>query len=84
MASAEVPYLMAGTVAVIGGWSREGRWPRQGVTAVVATIALVLVASVLSGTALDKYVRAIGWLLFAAAIYGWIAGNPAFLRNVKG
>ena len=69
--SPEIPYLLAGTTAVVGGYTKEKKWPNNGTTAVLATVALAFVASVADGTRLGPLVGKIGWLLFAAAVYAY-------------
>jgi len=65
----ELPYLLAGGAAFIGGWRRDKGWPKNGTLAVAATIALVIVASIAGNTPLAPMVKALGWVLFAAAVY---------------
>ncbi len=74
----EMPFLTAGAVALIGGVKREGGFPSNGVTAVVATVALVIVASATSGTKLAPVVRAVGLLVLLAAV---MSAVPAFDRK---
>ena len=64
----EMPYLAAGATAVVGGVARDGRFPSEGFNAVIATVVLVIVASMTSGTRIAPLVRAIGLLLFMAAV----------------
>ena len=65
----EMPYLAAGTVALIGGVRREKHFPKSGIPAVVGTIILVIVASATAGTRVAPLVRAIGLLLLMAAVF---------------
>jgi hypothetical protein len=82
MMASEVPFLIAGTVAVVGGFAREGHWPANGTKAVMATGAMVLVASVADRTALEPFVAALGWLAVFGAVY---AATPALTaRKRKG
>lgn len=63
----EMPYLAAGGVSLIGGAVAAKGWPKQSLTAVIATIVLVIVASATSETRIAPLVRAIGLLLFLVA-----------------
>lgn len=64
----EMPYLAAGTVAIVGGVSAEKGFPKNGLSAVVATAALVIVASATAGSPVAPLVRAIGLLLLMASV----------------
>ena len=64
----EMPFLAAGTVAIIGGIRREHGWPHNGLTALIGTIVLVIVASATAGSKIAPLVRAIGLLLLMAAV----------------
>ena len=68
--SPELPYLAAGTVAVIGGTRKAGKFPPNGLTAVVGTVVLVIVASATGNTRFAPLVNAIGLLLLMASVYG--------------
>lgn len=72
----EVPFIIAGVVAVVGGYAKEKGWPRNGTKAVLATGALAIVASVTAGTSLAPYVTALGWLAVAGAVYGAVPNLP--------
>lgn len=76
MRHAELPYLGAGIVALVGGARRQGGWPKYGIEAVVAMIVLVVVASATNGTRLAPLVRAIGMLLLLGAVYGAARSQP--------
>jgi hypothetical protein len=65
--NAELPFLAAGTVTIIGGAMKEKRWPSTSTTAIIGTVVLVLVASASNGTKLAPLVRAIGLLFLLAA-----------------
>jgi len=81
----EFPFLLAGTVAVIGGAAREGRWPKNGVKAVAATLVLVLIVSTLKGTAFGRLAGGIGWLLVMGAVYTAVpALNASTAKRKKG
>lgn len=71
----ELPYLLAGGIAVIGGFTREGKWPDKGTEAILATVALTTVASLTANTAGAPLVAGIGWLLVLTAVYTSV---PAF------
>lgn len=64
----EMPFLAAGTVAMLGGIARNKSWPANGSRAVVATIAMVTVASASKGTKIEPLVRAIGLLVLMTAV----------------
>lgn len=63
-----MPYLAAGAIAVGTGVARDGRFPNEGVTAIMGTVALVIVASATANTRVAPLVRAIGLLLLMASI----------------
>lgn len=63
-----MPYLAAGAIAVGTGVARDGRFPDEGVTAIMGTVALVIVASATANTRVAPLVRAIGLLLLMASI----------------
>jgi len=71
----EMPYLAAGTIAIVGGVRREKKWPKEGLRALVATIILVIIASATTDTKLAPLVRAVGLLTVLIAV---IAAVPAF------
>jgi len=77
---AEMPYLAAGSVAIVGGIAREGAWPASGLNAVVGTTLLVIAASATSETAMAPLVRAIGLLLLMASV---MAAVPGFTAKKK-
>jgi beta-phosphoglucomutase-like phosphatase (HAD superfamily) len=64
----ELPYLAAGTIAIIGGIRKEGHFPSNGVTAVVGTTVLVIVASATAETRIAPLVHAFGLLVLLTAI----------------
>jgi hypothetical protein len=72
---AEMPYLAAGTVAVIGGTVRHGGWPPEGVKAVLGTLVLVIVASTTNGGRAAPLVRAFGLLILIAAVMAAVTAN---------
>jgi len=76
----ELPFLGAGVIAIVGGIKREGRFPKEGMRAVVATVLLTLVASAADGTRLAPLIRAIGFLLLIGASYGT---TRAFMEGAK-
>jgi hypothetical protein len=63
----ELPFLAAGTVAIIGGAIKEHRWPSNAVGAVIGTVVLTLVASASANTRIAPLVHAIGLLLLLAS-----------------
>lgn len=76
----EMPYLAAGMVALAGGVARERSFPAKGMTSVVGTVALVVIASATADTAIAPLVRAIGLLVLMAAV---MTAVPAFTRKDK-
>jgi peptidoglycan/LPS O-acetylase OafA/YrhL len=62
-------------VSIGGGVAREHAWPKNGTPALIATIALVIIASATDGTKIAPLVRAMGLLVLLAAV---IASVPAF------
>lgn len=67
MSRPELPFLAAGTVAIVGGAIRDKKWPANTTKALVATFAIVLLASASSDTPLAPLVHAIGLLVLLAA-----------------
>ena len=63
----EMPFLLAGALALTGGIAREKGWPPEGLKALIGTGVLVVVASITAGTSFAPLVRAIGLLLVLAA-----------------
>lgn len=63
-----MPFLAAGAVAIVGGIARDKAFPKNGITAVVGTVVLVIVASATAGTKVAPLVRAIGLLLLMASV----------------
>jgi peptidoglycan/LPS O-acetylase OafA/YrhL len=76
----EMPFLAAGLVSLAGGTARERGFPNEGMTAVIGTVALVIVASATADSPIAPLVRAIGLLLLMAAI---MAAVPAFTKKGK-
>jgi dolichol kinase len=64
----ELPFLAAGTVAIIGGSIRHHGWPPNSDKAILGTVALTLVASATSNSRVGPLVHAIGLLLLLTAI----------------
>jgi len=75
---AEMPYLAAGAVSIVGGTAREGHFPSHGLNAVIGTVVLVIAASATSDTKAAPLVRAIGLLLLMASV---MAATPAFNKK---
>lgn len=65
---AELPYLAAGTVTLIGGTARHKGLPPDAAKSVFGTVGLVMVASALDGTRVAPLVRAFGLLLLLASV----------------
>lgn len=63
-----MPFLAAGAIAVGTGVARDGKFPEEGLTAIMGTVALVIVASATANTQAAPLVRAIGLLLLMAAV----------------
>jgi len=68
MANPEMPFLAAGTIAIIGGIKKEGHFPANGVTAVAGTVVLVIAASATADTKAAPLVHAIGLLFLLTVI----------------
>jgi hypothetical protein len=66
----ELPFLAAGAVAIVGGTKREGKFPANGMQALIATVVLVVAASATANTRIAPLVHAVGLLLLMAAVYG--------------
>lgn len=63
----ELPFLLAGGIAFVGGVAKANGWPKNGFKAVLSVGILVIVASLTSGTSFAPLVRAIGLLAVLAA-----------------
>ena len=74
----EMPYLAAGAISLAGGVARERAFPREGLTAVIGTVALVVIASATADTPLAPVVRAFGLLVLLAAV---MSAVPAFTKG---
>lgn len=66
----ELPYLGAGAAALIGGYRTEGGFPENGYKVIIATVVLLAITALTSGTRIAPLVRAIGLVMFMAAVYG--------------
>jgi len=75
---AEMPYLAAGAVSIIGGTAREGHFPSHGLNSVVGTVVLVIAASATSDTKIAPLVRAIGLLLLMTSV---MAAVPSLTKK---
>lgn len=75
-----MPYLAAGAIAVGGGAIKNHGWPANTLTAVIGTVALVILASATSDTKLAPLVRAVGLLLVLSA---FIAATSAVIAAKK-
>lgn len=60
---------LAGAVALIGGWRKEGQWPSNGYRGVIATAVLMLLMTVLDGTRIAPVARGLAYLLLMAAVF---------------
>lgn len=58
----EVPWALAGTLSLVGGFVKSNGWPPNGTKSIAATLTLVVLASLSEGTSLEKAVNALGWL----------------------
>lgn len=74
MANPTLPILATGGLVIVGGWRREGRWPREGTKAMAATVVLLIVASATAETRAAPVVSALGWLAFLGAVYVVVPG----------
>jgi len=68
----ELPFIGAGAVAIVGGIKKEGHFPTNGLTSVMATVVLVFVASATANTRIAPLVHAIGLLVLMGATYGTV------------
>lgn len=64
----EFPYLAAGAVAIAGSAAKEKAWPKEAPRAIIGTVALVIIASATSDTALAPLVHAFGLLVLLIAV----------------
>lgn len=76
----EMPFLLAGTVALVAGVARDKGWPKEGFRAIAGTIVLVIVASLTNGTSFAPLVRAIGLLL---VLVSFMAAIPIIAESTK-
>ena len=67
MSHPELPFLAAGTVAVIGGAIRDKKWPSNANKAIIGTVAVTLLAAASADTPFAPLVHAIGLLVLLAA-----------------
>jgi hypothetical protein len=67
----ELPFVLAGAIAVAGGYRKEGKWPKNGAKAVLATGTLAVFASVSNNTQFAPAVRAVGWLAVLGSIVAY-------------
>lgn len=74
-AGPELPFLGAGALALVGGAIKEGHWPDKSLTAIIATVVLVLFASATADTKIAPVVRAIGLLFLMAALFGVVRAS---------
>jgi len=79
----EAPFLAAGAVAIAGGVARDKAFPPEGMTAVVGTVFLVIIASATANTKAAPLVRAVGMLLLMAAIFSVAKYLPKPKKVVK-
>lgn len=68
----EFPFLAAGAIAIVGGYRREGQFPKDGMRAVLATIVLVLIASATTNSRFAPLVRAFGFLVLLGSTYATV------------
>lgn len=83
MAAPELPFLLAGGIALTGGIAREKGWPSEGLNAVIGTGLLVILASATANTSFAPLVRAIGLLLVLVSVMATIP-NLQKAANKKG
>lgn len=76
----EMPFLLAGVLALIGGVARERGWPDDGFKAIGSTVVLVILASLTNGTSFAPVVRALGLLMVLGAAMATI---PAVSNAVQ-
>lgn len=76
-----MPFLAAGAITLGAGAAREKGWPKEGVRALIGTVALVIVASATAESALAPIVRALGLLVLLVAI---LAAVPVWTAARKG
>lgn len=66
--NAEGPVVATGAIAIAAGYAREGRWPKKGTAALVATALLLVLASFMSRTKAAPIVAALAWLMLIVAL----------------
>lgn len=64
----EIPFLAAGTIAVVGDTVADKKLPEHLTTSIIGTVVLVLVSSASANTRLAPLVHAIGLLLCLTAL----------------
>ena len=74
----EFPFLAAGAISLAAGAKRERGFPSNGMTAVIATVALVIIASATAGSRSAPIVRAFGMIALLATV---MAAIPTFSNN---
>lgn len=76
----EMPYLAAGAIAIGGGAIKNHGWSANTLSAVIGTVALVIVASATADTKIAPLVRAFGLLVLLSAI---MAATTAVIKANK-
>ena len=76
----EMPFIAAGAIALGTGVARDGRFPDEGVNAIMGTVGLMIVASATEGTSIAPLIRAIGLLLLLSSV---MAAVNTFNRKDK-
>lgn len=76
----EFPLLAAGGLALASGYAREGKFPKNGTKAVLATATLVVLASAAGDTPVGPLITALAWLALLGVAY---AAIPALTTTRK-
>lgn len=64
----EMPFFIAGAIAIGGGVYREKGWPSEGTNALLATFVLAVVASMTAESRVAPLVRALGFLVLIGSV----------------
>lgn len=64
----EMPFLAAGSIAIVGGAIAEKKWPPYTLKALIGTVVLVVAASATANTRAAPLVNAVGLLLVLTTV----------------
>ena len=77
----ELPYLLSGLIALGGGIRKAGKFPNNGGSVLMATLALTIFASLTTGSRIAPLVRAVGFIILLAAVMAAITANKGVKKH---